>query len=188
MITYKDYCRLNERRSKSRQIREDWGKTSPIPKEVYKEVDPLNNFEWVDLGLPSDTLWAGENATNPSDDSPYWSYEDIMSSSYKDNTPTIEQMRELVNNCEQRWDDEKKGLLLISRVNGERIFLPAEGWRTSGGKKVIDAGYRGMYRTSSLWAKGSILTVDLLFYPGVVNPCDDDIPDIGESLRLVRPK
>ena len=36
MITYREYCkRLNERKSKDCTIREDWGKTSPIPKETY---------------------------------------------------------------------------------------------------------------------------------------------------------
>ena len=47
MITYREYCR---------QINEDWGKTSPIPKEVYADVKWEDIFHWIDLGLPSGTL------------------------------------------------------------------------------------------------------------------------------------
>ena len=49
MITYREYCRINERKSKGCTIREDWGKTSPIPKEVYDFPDKVIVFSKEEL-------------------------------------------------------------------------------------------------------------------------------------------
>lgn len=43
--------------------------------------------------------------------------------------PTIEEWRWLINNCEWKWDDARKGQIITAR-NGNSIFLPADGHRS----------------------------------------------------------
>ena len=123
MISFKEYCKI---------IKEDWGKTSPIPKEVYDFPDPLKSVNWIDLGLPSGTLWADTNVTSLLDGSPYWNWDDIMSSAYKDFVPTKEQFIELFDMKNTDPYANENGYEIISKRNGNRLLLPAEGLRQMG--------------------------------------------------------
>lgn len=140
MITYKEYCKT---------VKEDWGKTSPIPKEVYDfPEDPLKSMNWIDLGLPSGTLWADANLANPDDKNGLWSWDDVMESEYAPLVPTKEQMQELVDYCDWEWDNERAGMVVKNKY-GKKIFLPAVGYKHSQNDKLFDVGeYCGLWSST----------------------------------------
>ena len=145
MITFKEYCK---------NLKEDWGKTSPIPKETYKPVDWKSNFKWVDLGLPSGTLWADENIYNSDNPHGFWSWDDIMRSPYREYVPNREQMLELVDNCWWEWDDKKRGGIFVSKDDKNNILLPAEGIQTNS-TLVWYGDVAGFYWSSSIRDNGT---------------------------------
>lgn len=160
-----------------------------------------SSHEWVDLGLPSGTLWATCNvgANSPEDYGDYfawgetepksdYTWETYMyyNTSYEmitkyctnssrgsiDNitelepeddaatvnwgsdwqTPSIEQMKELLNTIytTRSWTTMNgvKGRMIVSKSNGNRIFLPAAGF--CNGTSLTKAGSGGRYWTRSL--------------------------------------
>lgn len=85
--------------------------------------------EWVDLGLPSGTLWAACNvgANAPEEYGGYYNWETAMKLA---NLPTWEQINELIKECFYFWvrkDYYVHGLLFIG-PNGKRLFFPASGY------------------------------------------------------------
>ncbi|MCF0124082.1 MAG: BACON domain-containing protein, partial [Ruminiclostridium sp.] len=61
-------------------------------------------------------------------------------------TPTIDQIEELLYNCDWTWETKKdsggndvKGCTFTSKINGNSIFMPAGGYRD--GTELIDANY-----------------------------------------------
>ena len=152
----------------------------------------INGHEYVDLGLPSGTLWATCNvgATNPEEYGDYFAWGETVGykindshsfdwanykwcngskdkltkycdkSNYGNNgftdnkteldleddaayvnwgsnwrMPSREQFQELIDNCNWEWTTFKGvyGQKATSKKNGNRIFFPAGGWRTSEG-------------------------------------------------------
>lgn len=95
----------------------------------------INGRDWVDLGLPSGTLWATCNvgASSPEQFGMVASDltgEDVATANWGSNwqTPTFEQMLELLNFYNTSWGwafiNDVCGILVISRHNGRSIFLP----------------------------------------------------------------
>lgn len=74
---------------------------------------------WVDLGLPSRTLWKKTNE-------PGWfsKYGSTVVDKYENNVPTVEQFKELNEQCRWVWTD---GGFNVIGPNGNSIFLPAVG-------------------------------------------------------------
>ena len=117
-------------RSKREQKTEDsdW----PNPKQ---EVISIDGYEYVDLGLPSGTLWATCNvgASNPEDYGDYFSLDDgIKNTANLGNgwyVPTKEQWEELMKNTKNSWRKVAgvKGWLFRAS-NGNSLFLPAAGY------------------------------------------------------------
>ena len=177
MITYREYCKT---------IREDWGKTSPIPKEVYADVKWEDIFHWIDPGLPSGTLWADANLYNPDNPHGFWSWDEIMNSPYKDYVPTLGQIQELSRwRPDWKWSDERKGMVIRSG-NGNELFLPAEGRQFKNKVSLVDL--RGYYWSTS--AVGSTYVYNLSFnHYDEVNLIDSTDTRYGRlSIRLVKKK
>ncbi len=84
-----------------------------------------NHPHWIDLGLPSGTLWSCCNAgaTTPEEYGSYFSFISTTSA------PTREQMEELIKYTVCKYTDSN-GVFgcLFKGVNGAEIFLPAAGW------------------------------------------------------------
>lgn len=97
--------------------------------------DTISQF--VDLGLPSGTLWKFEN-----EGIGYYSYYDAKKE-FGDSLPTLNQWKELMNVCEWRWMG--KGFDIIG-PNGNNIFLPAPGERDCDGV-ICCLGETGSYWT-----------------------------------------
>ena len=131
MITYREYCKT---------IREDWGKTSPIPKEVYDfPDDPLKGIKWVDLGLKSGLLWAESNTLNPADGSPYWTWDEIMASDYAEHVPEVKNWVELANNRDTMMSE--------TEMRTGKLRIPLVGYYPQGDTSV-SAGSGGYYWTA----------------------------------------
>ena len=93
--------------------------------------------EWVDLALPSGTLWYGKNA-----DGLFYNFDEAVER-FGNNMPTKEQFDELINNCTCTWTGEGYH---IEGSNGNSIFLPAAGYRSNA---LLDVGDFGIYWSST---------------------------------------
>lgn len=185
------------------------------------------NNEYVDLGLPSGTLWATYNvgATKPEEYGYYFAWGETKSSeSYDRSTykfydsnsqtctkytpnndfrvldssddvaavnwgtdwrmPTIDEMRELVNNCQFIWTELNgvKGAKFASS-NGNSIFLPAAGYS-------IGSGVSGVESFSYYWSAsirvGNENYAQYLNFDSYKAECDNIDRFLGFPVRPVR--
>ena len=93
---------------------------------------PVQESEYVDLGLPSGTLWKSKNEKGT-----YYTYEEAISQ-FGDKLPTRDQFAELQAFCTWTWTG--KGYV-IKGDNGNSIVLQAVGFRNCDGN--LDASYLG---------------------------------------------
>lgn len=130
-------------------------------------------MEYIDLGLPSGTLWAAENEEG------YYTFDEAVAK-FGDNMPTKDDFEELVAHCWKRWDDERKGLEFMGD-NGAKIFLPASGFRN--GSDVSNMQGNGYYWSATPF--GSLSAYGLYFdseYAGLNYDCRYG----GQSVRLIK--
>jgi len=112
-------------------------------RDKSKGKDPIDEFtDFVDLGLPSGTLWAKCNvgASSPEEYGQEFRYYDAMKT--KDNirnVPSDSEFSELIEYCDKEWvkNESAAGMIFTSKINGKKLFLPAaktsyrpgeEGW------------------------------------------------------------
>ena len=134
----------------------------------------LNAQEYVDLGLPSGTLWKDKN------ESGFYDYDAAMRT-YSNSLPTKEQLEELENSCQWTWTGS--GYKVVG-PNGNYIVLPAAGRRDCDGN-VNYVGTSGYFWSSTPYGSedawylyfGSSLVGMLYYYR-----CS------GQSVRLVQGK
>ena len=81
-----------------------------------RESNSIQQQEWVDLGLPSGTLWKQRNESGP-----YSYYHTVKY--YDGFLPTSGQFQELIDYCSWEWTGQ--GCKVIGR-NGNSIYLSAE--------------------------------------------------------------
>ena len=74
---------------------------------------------YVDLGLPSGTLWKDKNEGG------FYTFEQALST-FGNSLPNREQIEELQNSCEWTWNG--RGYKVVG-PNGESIILPALGYQ-----------------------------------------------------------
>ena len=100
---------------------------SPVAVEEFETLSESEGYpqpvpdNYVDLNLPSGTLWAKENVG-----SVYFTYTDARNE-FGNALPTKEQWQELINNCQWTWDNANYGYLVKGK-NGKTIFLDAFGY------------------------------------------------------------
>ena len=128
---------------------------------------------YVDLGLPSGTLWKAEN-----EDCGFITYDQAYNF-YGSSIPTKEQWEELKNNCLWTWTGSG---YKVKGKSGESVFLPAAGWRTCAGT-LYDVGSIGYYWSSTPGSSEGAWDLD--FSSGGVY-VHYDKRCIGLSVRLVR--
>lgn len=110
-------------------------------REIRKEE--LLRQGYVDLGLPSGTLWKD---TNEGEVNCRYTYDAAMNK-FGNELPSKEQLIELKEKCIWLWIN---GSYKIIGVNGNYIMLPAYGRQESGEKTAIDEGKYGAYWSSSV--------------------------------------
>lgn len=198
---------------------------------------PSQNHEYVDLGLPSGTLWATTNvgANNPEDYGSYFAWGETKTkemynwSTYKwckgsINTltkycresengfngftdgkneldpeddaayvnwgkswrmPTIDQQRELVNNCTWTWTTRNGvGGHLVTGPNGKSLFLPAAGtyWSNS----LSGGGSWGRYLSRNIDNDYSFHACYMYFTSNFLQAYNYDYRYEGYTVRAVR--
>jgi len=94
--------------------------------------------QYVDLGLPSGTMWKSENEEGLLDYKTAWK-------KYKRRMPSIKQWEELKRYCEWTWTGN--GYQVIG-PNGASIFMPAAGYRNFSGQ-IGKVGVFGNYWSST---------------------------------------
>ncbi|MBR4582669.1 MAG: hypothetical protein IKO34_02530 [Bacteroidales bacterium] len=163
----KDYATLQaEERERERQRVEQEKAESERQK-----IAALKAQGWIDLGLPSGTMWKDWN------ESGFYDY-DAAVRSFGSKLPTKEQLEELKNSCQWTWTGNG---YKVTGPNGNFIVLPAAGNRDCGGN--VGVGSYGGY-----WSSTPIGSDDawfLLFDSSGVDVyrhyrCD------GQSVRLVQ--
>ena len=139
---------------------------------------------FIDLGLPSGTLWATENEPG------YHQFNKAVKT-FGEMLPTIEAWRELFRQCHRKWNANRKGYLLTG-PNGNTLFLPAEGWnecntitKRLNRKNVYGVGYNGQYWSSTIDSVYSAWTI--YFSLGYINTRDISRRIDGFSVRLCKP-
>ena len=154
----------------------------------------MNNsqeHEYVDLGLPSGTLWATCNvgASNPEDNGGYFAWDECKTAAANWGNgwdmPSKEQWEELKENTKSSWAT-RNGVngRLFTASNGNSLFLPAAGCR--GRSSLYNAGSRGNYWSRSLYtgnpndAWGLGFTSDGCYMSGIFGRIT------GRSVRPVR--
>lgn len=128
---------------------------------------------YVDLGLPSGTLWKDQNEAGG-----FYSYDQAMAK-FGSSLPTKEQLKELKNSCRWTWNGNG---YKVEGPSGESIVLPAASFLCCAGCEG-NVGSDGGYWSST--PNGSEFAWCLYFNSGEVG-MDDHDSCFGHSVRLVR--
>lgn len=137
--------------------------------------DQIISDDYVDLGLPSGTLWKDKNEKG------YYLYPDA-SSIYGERLPTKTQWEELKKYCTWSWVHIG---YKITGPNGNYIFLHAAGYRGSG--HVSGSGLYGGYWSSSFTNESNIsCALHMEFRSDYVSISNDRDCNYEYSVRLVR--
>jgi len=116
--------------------------------------DPIDDGEYVDLGLPSGTLWKTTNEPNPNDPGyDFYTFDEAVAA-FGDKLPTKEQMQELINECEWTFNDPQKTVTLTG-PNGNTIVLPRKGKRSTNGVVYYD-GTAGYAACACYWSRTAL--------------------------------
>ena len=173
---------LEENRLLLEEQLEDERKAAEQLRQAVTEAErdaELAGQGYVNLGLPSGTLW--KNANEGGDDARY-TYDEAVRR-FGSKLPTKQQLEELKNECTwtwtwNMWTDGYR----ITGPNGNSIFLPAAGYRFCDGEVSL-VGTSGVYWSSAPYGSDDAWSLDFDssgVYMGYYNRCD------GQSVRLVR--
>ena len=99
--------------------------------------------------------------------------------------PTKAEQEELINNCKWRWTEQNGvyGYLVMSKINGNSIFLPAGGHKNKA--QLNKDGNSGFYWSSSIHEASRGSATIMYFYSG---KCEHTVNNryIGANIRPVR--
>lgn len=118
-----------------------------INKNIKVNSIKIKEDEYVDLGLPSGTLW--KNA-NEGGDYAHYTYDETMQM-FSNKLPTKEQLEELKNECEWIWTGNGYE---VTGPNGKSIMLPPAGDRYYIGN-VCSVGTGGRYWSATPYDSGN---------------------------------
>ena len=135
------------------------------------------DMQFLDLGLPSGKLWATENASL--DGKAHFDFDEACKV-FQDAMPTAEDFQELYDECDWKWDDERKGYT-VTGTNSNSIFLPASGSRHDSGLYYV--GSSGYYWSRT--ANGTKDARSLAFWSGRLYPQCFSYRYFGFAVRLV---
>ena len=132
--------------------------------------------DYVDLGLPSGTLWKRQN------ESGFYTYEEALNR-FGNKLPERHHFVELKNECTWIWMNDY-GYKVVG-PNGNSITLPAAGYRHCGGVviDVIDVGTLGYYWSSTPYDSDQVW---FLLFNSSVRTMSDRYSCFGQSVRLVQ--
>lgn len=121
---------------------------------MTKVEEPVVPEGYVDLGLPSGTLWKTTNETNPNDpEHDFYTYDEAVAA-FGDNMPTKQQLQELIEECQWTLDDAQN-IVTFTGPNGNTLVLPRKGKRSTNGNVYYD-GSDGEPAGASYWSGTAI--------------------------------
>jgi hypothetical protein len=121
---------------------------------MTKVEEPVVPEGYVDLGLPSGTLWKTTNETNPNDpEHDFYTYDEAVAA-FGDNMPTKQQLQELIEECQWTLDDAQN-IVTFTGPNGNTLVLPRKGKRSTNGVVYYD-GSDGEPAGASYWSGTAI--------------------------------
>lgn len=132
---------------------------------------------YMDLGLPSGTLW--KNA-NEGSDAAHFTYDEAVSK-FGNRLPTYKQLTELKDECTWTWTGN---CYKVTGPNGNSITFPAAGMRECDGD-MRSVGRSGFYWSSTPHISDSDAVYFLFIYPSGVSESDSYHCD-RLSVRLVQ--
>jgi hypothetical protein len=153
-----DYATIQENARKAEEAREEG-----------RRLKSQQGF--VDLGLPSGTLWKGQNEAGG-----LYTYDQAMAN-YGNALPTKEQFEELKEKCTWIWIGDG---YVVKGKNGNSIFMPEAGYR----RCYVSNTYGGGFYWSST-PKGSEHAWSMWFTSGDVSMFDH-VRCVYLSVRLVK--
>ena len=136
-------------------------------------------FAWGETAPKTDYSWATYSLSGgtPESITRYGDFDDTYTLVPTDDAATIEkgngwrlptkhEFQELIDNCDLTWSDSPEGYHLVSKINGNSLFLPATGhmegttkvksaslaryWTSSAGSYDEEAAYMGMYNSRGM--------------------------------------
>ena len=142
----------------------------------------IDNFQFIDLGLPSGRLWATENVKDKNGNEAYYTFDNAVNINiFGKNLPSSEDWKELFKNSTWSWNEERKGYD-VTGPNGNSIFLPAAGYR-------VGIGVYGVGVSCYYWSS-SVNDENLAYVAGFsgdrLHPQLDDYRGNGFCVRLVQ--
>ena len=153
---------------------------TPDSSKIYDKED----FEFVDLGLPSGTLWAKSNAPG------FYTFDEAKEQ-FPGILPEADQLQELNDKCDWQWlekEDAPNGVAgyRVTGPNGNSIFLEANGYYFSKAY-MLATGCFGVYWSAT--ASSPSCGCSLYFYSGSVYPWNSSYRFNCCSVRpAVKPK
>ena len=139
------------------------------------EVAPAVPDGYVDLGLPSGTLWKEQNEIDG-----FCTYEQAMAL-FENDLPTKEQLEELIISCKWTWTGSG---YTVEGPSGKSLTLPAAGYRDDAGS-MHNVGSDGYFWSSTPSNRLETVALELYFNSGQVD-VDLNKRCGGRSVRLVR--
>lgn len=102
--------------------------------------------------------------------------------------PTAAEMKELLDNCDWQWSalDGVSGFKVVSRINGNSIFLPATG--NFDGDSVSNFGSYGAYWIGTVRTGSDFSTASNLYFVKSVKSTQWGNRYLGRTIRAVAPK
>lgn len=140
-----------------------------------------NTGEFIDLGLPSGTLWKNQNEQNPKDDHGFYTYDDAMSA-FEGQIPNKQQCRELISRCEWTWTGNG---YTVKGPNGNTITFAAAGYRKPNGLLEC-VGTEGEYWTSTTEESGTWRDAWCLLFDSVYVYTDGEYCTYSLPVRLIK--
>lgn len=136
-------------------------------------------MEYIDLGLPSGTLWEDTNETN-TDGTPYFTFDEAVAK-FGESMPTKEDFEELLRECYHRWNDERKGIEFYSPKTQQVLFLPASGLRLVSGVSPVQ--YYNNYWSAT--PNGSS-NAHFLYFNSITADLYNSSRYVGRAVRLIK--
>ena len=163
-----DYNRLMEEYERNEKLRQQ-----ALIRQQQEEAS------YVDLGLPSGTLWKSYNEQG------YYTYYQA-NTTFGNKLPTKEQCDELISYCQAVVSGN--GYLITGR-NGNCIYLPCYGWRWNTGAGGTFAPDNGYYMVRTLPQGGQNAFIMQLWPNGNISFSKTDLGSaVSTSVRLVKSK
>lgn len=135
--------------------------------------------QFVDLGLPSGTLWANETEEG------YYTYDEAIEK-FQDNLPTIVDFAELVQYC--KWERQEKSML-VTGPNGNSIILPALGYHHYANGELYQMDSEGHYWSVTPYSKHPNHAYKLFFGElNTIQPANFTCRSYGYSVRCIKRK